>query len=230
MAALSNLTLLYLNQGDLALALGYGEEALRVAVKLDDDYQLAIVLLNVGDILRLQGEDDRALAMLEQCILLAQRSGILMVWAVALPVIAKIKVRRGQYVAAAADLHRALTLAQQLHRPNVVAESLEVLAALAVEVGAPLAGARFCGAAEQVRATHGHPRATADEPVYTHYLARLRADLPPAVLASQWAAGRVHTLEDAGAQAIAYAAAVAVEIDGASPDYVMAVAPVVLHG
>jgi tetratricopeptide (TPR) repeat protein len=201
-AALSNLALLYLNSGDLAAAQQYGDAALAAAVVLDDDYQLAIVLLNLGDALRLQGGTVRAVALLERCIALAARTGMQMVEAVALPVLAKIEVQSRDWQTAAAHLYHALRLAQQLHRPNVVAECLEVLAALAVQTAAPLTAARLYGAAQQVRATYGHPRAAVDDPDYAHQVDQLRTMLAPVVLAQQWAGGLALTLEAACAYAL----------------------------
>jgi predicted ATPase/class 3 adenylate cyclase len=116
----------------------------------------------------------------------------------------------------AGDLARAakvygenLKLAQGMGYTMIVASTLLGLAGVAAESGQPEAGARLLGAAEGIAASLGSPIYPRDQPVRDRGVAALVAALGPDRLAAERDAGRAMAVEEAIADGLAAAHAVA---------------------
>jgi hypothetical protein len=82
-------------------------------------------------------------------------------------------------------------------------KDLEGLAALAVALAQPERAARLFGAAEALREAMGTPLPPAERGAHDRSVAAVRATMGDAAFAVAWAAGRVMSLEEAVALALA---------------------------
>ena len=113
-------------------------------------------------------------------------------------------LRRGGRFADAMAIYRE-TIGGWVHlgQRGAVANQLENIAFVAIEMDRPERAARLLGAAAAMREAVDAPMAMEEGPEYEAIVARLREMLDPAVLATEWDAGRALTL----AEAVAFARA-----------------------
>jgi hypothetical protein len=106
----------------------------------------------------------------------------------------------GDSVRARVILCDGLILQQQFAEQDVMIDSLEACAGVAIGQGWAVRAARLLGAATALRTTIGIRRAPAARPAYERDVASARAQLDDAAFAAAWAAGQALTLEQAIAE------------------------------
>jgi hypothetical protein len=175
-----------------------GEEAAQAA---GNPYVLAAVAMAYGRVLGQQGATDEASARFatatarfaeigDERLGLAARSDL------------GHALRRGRRFDEAMAIYRE-TIGGWVHLGHraAVANQLENVAYVDIEIGSAERAARLFGAAEAIREAVDAPMAMEEGPEYDGFLARLRALLPAAALDRAWSAGRTLSLAEAVALA-----------------------------
>ena len=166
------------------------------------------VLSILGMIVRLQGDDKLALALLEESNALARSWGDAWIPLNAAPYLADLARRRGEMAQAAALLRGALAMhADQQSQPGL-ARCLEGTASLAATMGQCEHAARLLGVAEALREQIGRPLDHPLRPAYDRLVATICAALGDAPCAATWNAGRALPLAMAVAEANALLTAI----------------------
>jgi DNA-binding CsgD family transcriptional regulator len=155
----------------------------------------------------LQGNDARAVALLEERVGLARVDARNVAFAV--EVLSWVALRQGNLPTAAARLQHALALHWSLHYMPRVACCLEHAAALVAATDRGEVAARWLGAAAALREAFGRPLDLPHRPTYDRLVATLRARLGDASWAKAWDAGWAHDLAAAVAEADALMAEIA---------------------
>jgi DNA-binding CsgD family transcriptional regulator len=190
------------DQGDVAGGRALLEEAL--ALSPPDRKPRDWVLSLLGMIVDLQGNDELALALLNESITLARSWGDPSLATYQAPFLADLARRRGDVVRAAALLHEAFAAYADLQAQAELAYCLEGTATLAATMEEWERAARLLGGAEALREQIGRPLDYPLRPNYDRLVATVRTALvdPPGIAA--WAAGRALPLAVAVAEATAF--------------------------
>jgi predicted ATPase/class 3 adenylate cyclase len=189
------------NQGDLARAMALYWEA--VTLVEGKPGNIIWALRNLGWMALVQGDDGRVLALLQQHVEWFREKAALGGLIVLTHLLGAVINIKGDSAQATAILHEGLILQHQLEQQEMIAESLEAFAGVAIGQGQPMRAARLLGAAEMLRSVIGVPLPTGARPAYERDVAAARAQLDEAAFAATWAAGRQLTLEQAVAEALA---------------------------
>jgi predicted ATPase/class 3 adenylate cyclase len=167
-------------------------------------------LLILGNIALVRGQFERAASHHEGALELFQLAGN--DWGVgeAQAALGAGNYRTGAYAQAATRYAESLGRSRHLNRlfPLLVGTVLHGLAGIAAATGHPDKGARLLGAAEGIVSSVGAPVYPRDRPVHEQALAALTVTLGPEQLAAARKAGRALTIQDAIAEAQAFAEAV----------------------
>ena len=205
------------SEGDVAaFHEGYAEafalhaEAIALQQELGNPLERAGMLNNEGWRAYLDGDDARALVLLEESLALRRHVGDT-TWglAVTLNSLGTVLIAHADYARAGALLTEGLRLAHRDGASSHLMWGLEGLAWLAAPEGMtrgqPVAGAkraaRLFAAAEALRETSGEVLILADRSVRERYVAFAQAHLDEAAWQAAWTEGQAMSLE----QAIAYA-------------------------
>ncbi len=188
------------NEGDLPRATARFWEALLLVQDKRNDFVGVWPLLNLGRLALVQGDDGRVLALPQQQVGWFREKAVLSGLTVLIPVLGALVNAQGDSAQASAILRDGLILQQQFAEQDVLIESLEAFAGVAVGQGRADRAARLLGAAETLRTTIGVRPPPAARPAYERDVAAVRAHLDEATFAAVWEEGRAMTLE----QAIAY--------------------------
>jgi predicted ATPase/class 3 adenylate cyclase len=195
-------------RGDLPSAAALFEQALTAARLLADGERLvAEALWALGDVLHARGDPDRAAVLYEEGLALARSVGANYMVARILVKVASLALEHGNPSRAAALYHDALSRPHVADEASLVAEALDGVAAVAVMFDLPERAARLLGAADGLRATLVGFRRHAQRAEGAQADATSRAALGEAAYTAAWDAGRVLPLEDAIAEALAFASA-----------------------
>jgi tetratricopeptide (TPR) repeat protein len=189
-------------EGDLSQATACYWEALLLVQDEKNDAASLWPLLSLGRLAVVQGDDGRVLAFLQQMVGLFREKGVLSALTMLIPVLGALINAQGDSIQASVILRDGLILQQQFAEQDVLIESLEAFAGVAVRQGRAMRAARLLGAAEALRITVGCPLLPPAFPPYTRDVAAARAQLNDDTFAAAWAAGRALTLEQAIAEAL----------------------------
>jgi DNA-binding CsgD family transcriptional regulator/tetratricopeptide (TPR) repeat protein len=189
-----------LNQGDYAVAQMILAEKLTIEREDGDKGNMSITLSLQGQLALLQGETNRAHALLAESIaLLREIASREMAYqqnlAEALSVLGRVVTRQGDLARAQALHEESLAIARNMATTWIIAFSLEGLAETVVAQGKPVWAARLWGTEEFLRETAGMPLPAAWHPDYEHSVAAARAALGEQAFSALWAAGRTLSLE-----------------------------------
>jgi predicted ATPase/DNA-binding XRE family transcriptional regulator/Tfp pilus assembly protein PilF len=196
--ALLNLGRLFLyRRADFEQAEAYLEEALTVYRELGSKGGIAATLYQLGQAMLFQGNYARAQAYyvesLALCEQLGERPGI----AATRLALGFTALRQANYEKAQALLSENLTLYRELNMKFGVMENLEGLAGLAAMDGNAHVAARLFGIAEVIREGSGMQISPVHTALLAPWVEQVSARLGPDVFASEWAAGRAMSVDEA---------------------------------
>jgi tetratricopeptide (TPR) repeat protein len=194
---LRNLGLLALAQGHIDRAAASFEESLALSQRIGSAQDTVVALNDLGAVAAARGEYDRAAALHAESFELAQTLGDR--WSIATIVQhqADLALRRGDFAQAATRFRESLAQAADLGSKEGICENLEGLARVyALQGHAPEAereahslAARLFGTAAALRESSGAPLTPVARRDYEYALARVRAVLGEATLATLLAEG-----------------------------------------
>jgi tetratricopeptide (TPR) repeat protein len=191
-------------QGDTERGLALLDECLVEARHLDDDVDIMLnTIVQAADcLLRVPGEERRAVALATETVEVAQRVGKQLYESPAHTVLAFAALQRGDLAQAEEHALRALRVACDQGLTSYVHNSVERVALVAGRKGQALKSARLLGAVtarEQAMGTVNYPDWQA---AIETMVAPARAMLGEEQWAAAFAAGRALTLEEAVAEAL----------------------------
>jgi non-specific serine/threonine protein kinase len=212
-----------LGLGHLAIALGdvdraeaFGEEALARWRDLAEPGWIQESLTFLGYVASVRGEHERAAAWFGESLDHARANGAVLAESLALEALGTCARESGEPRRAAALFAESLNLARGGHDPMMTALCLKSLGAVAAVVGPAEQAARLFGAAEALRERLGVVLEPIERPRLERAVEPARERLPEAAFAAAWAAGRSLPLDQAVAEALAVAEAVAGESEARS--------------
>jgi tetratricopeptide (TPR) repeat protein len=197
-----------LADGDAAAARAAAESALAIARAVKDRTLETFALANLGEAARYVGDDELAAAVYAECLELDRKLGHRADVPRLLHNQGYLALHRGQRDAASGLFHESLARFREIGLARGVAEAIAGLAAVAAAGGTEaeaVRAARFWGAAEAIYGRAGMVPWPADIRERERYLPLARASLTEAAFAAAWAAGRALSLDEAAAEALAFA-------------------------
>ena len=189
-------------QGNLARATTYYWEALQLILD-ERDYAGVPPLLNLGWLALVQGDDGRVLARMQHFIGWFRKQDVLSNLIHMNHVLGALVNAHGDSAQALVILRDGLILQQQFQEQDVMIQSLEAFAGVAVRQGQAVRAAHLLAVAETQYTTIGCRRLPAMRPAFERDVASARAQLGDTAFAAAWAAGLALTLEQAIAEALA---------------------------
>ncbi|HEX7103965.1 MAG TPA: tetratricopeptide repeat protein [Nitrolancea sp.] len=181
------------------------EESLALFRAVGDTSGIAEVLNMLGEVKRRQGDFADATKLYEESLALWRELGNEQYVAMILHNLGRVAQRQGEFQRAAAVLVDSLTRFQELKIHNGVALCLRGIAGVAVGIGRLEAATRFLGAADTLAERAGVVEDLADREQSQAALAAGRAGLAAVRFATIWSAGKSLSIDDAVAQALAFA-------------------------
>jgi predicted ATPase/DNA-binding CsgD family transcriptional regulator/tetratricopeptide (TPR) repeat protein len=187
---------LHLWAADYEVALAWFERDVRYADPISPSQIVARSLPGLAAALRQLRRDDEANERAEQAIAAARHLEMWHVVADALEQAAHLAARDD--TGTAENLHHeALALRVEHGLRTAYVDSLDALAALAIDAESLPEAARIYAASSVARDAISYPRRPADEPEYGAAVHRLRSALGERTFATVWAEGATLTLDDA---------------------------------
>jgi tetratricopeptide repeat protein len=196
-------TVLLITRGDVAAARAAGEESVRLARAAGSPWYIAQSLLGLARIVASIGQWDEARVRCREAVGLFSAMGDRQIVNMAHSQLAHIERGAGNLDAARRLYQQSIVVWQDLGQHAAVAHQLECFAFIARAQDQLPRAARLSGAAEALRETLGTPMTGFERMEYDREVAELRGQMDTEAYASNWAAGRAMSLE----QAIAYALA-----------------------
>ena len=181
------------DQYEAAIALC--EEGVAIFEALDDQPGVAQGLNIIGELARLQGDLERARAVYEACLTIAQALGDRMRQVMMYQNLGTILERLGDYQRAQSLLEEALHLSVRRNDKGQIATSLAFLAG--VTPAGPERAARLIGAADALFAEIGIIPMIGDKPEHDRIVERVRRELDEATFAALVAEGEALSWEEA---------------------------------
>jgi predicted ATPase/class 3 adenylate cyclase len=207
--ALNNLALVVWNKGDSPRAIALLEESAAIKRQAGNQVGLASTLNNLGMLAAEAGDLDRAIAYLEETLAIDRELGDPAGIADSLGNLAGLTAETGDVARAAALDAEALEMRRELGDRLSLAHGLDSLAGTAVRAGEPQVGARLFGASQRLREEIGAPIQPSELSKYETGVAEIRSALGQEAFDEAWAAGRALSLDDAIAEALHAARAIA---------------------
>jgi len=198
--------------GDTVRARAHYGRGLGIARGLGDLALTSLALGNLAVELVYHGEHAAARPLLEEVIGIARGLGDVVTQANAHNNLGDMAEAIGDAAVALAEYRWALRLAWETREPDYVLVGLDGLA-VALRHAAPGDAARLLGAAEAARRAVGIPVQATNQALHDRGVAEARAALGAAAFEAAWAAGEALSLDEAVAEALALADALAVEPD-----------------
>jgi non-specific serine/threonine protein kinase len=192
------------HQGDYDLARSLIRESLAIRRQREDLPGIAASLHNLGLVERAQGDNVSARPLLEESLAiwraLGHRQGI----AQPLRELGRLALSEGDYVRAQQQFEQSLTLDREVSNLIGCSHALIELGRLAQARGAWERAARLFGAAEGMRDLLRAPVHPVERPRYDQSVAALLPELGEESFSAAWAEGRLMTMEQAVAYALAW--------------------------
>lgn len=173
------------------------DESISLARAVGDLPLIAQALNIAGELARVHGDDDLALAVYEEGMALAAQAGDEAHLSVFLANLAYLAVHRGDHVEARRLGCEALALCWSLGRRMMAAWTVSELAGPELGLGRPERGARMVGAADQALLTLGATRHPGDTPEHERVVTDLVAALGRDRFEELWAEGAQLSLGEA---------------------------------
>jgi len=198
--------------GSIMLAAGAEDEAATyftecyVAAKrakdAGDTHQLALALLNLGELARKRGDIARATELLEEA--LAHVRAIDMTWGIANILTLLGHLARGQqdYERAKVRYGESLALYHRLGNATYTAWCLEGIAAVACAEGRNARATRLCAAAAALRSTAQTPLPQTEQDDFDKVVMTARAELDERTFTEEWRIGSTLAQDDAVSYAL----------------------------
>jgi predicted ATPase len=176
------------------------DEALALFRAFDDQWRIAETLNSIGEVFRLEGDDELAEQHYQQALSLFRQIG----WGApaVLQNLAYIAQHRNDYERARSLFAEALKNSQELQYRLSIAYCLVGLAGIVAILGQPQRAARLFGAAEALRDIIGAQIEPSDRPDYEANLAFIRSGLDESTFEACWNEGRAMPLEHLVASAL----------------------------
>jgi tetratricopeptide (TPR) repeat protein len=202
-ASLNNLGNIAALQGDYAAARTLYAECLALRQALGDERGVALLLNNLGLVTEQQGDNAAARVLFEKSLTSFRKLGSKQSLLEPLNNLGRIVRKQGDYALAPPLFYESLTIGQEIDAKPDMAEALKEVAGLAAAQGEFKRAARLWGVAEALREAIGAPLPPDERPDYEREVAHVRAQLDEAAFKAAWQEGRVMTLEEAVAFALA---------------------------
>ena len=190
-------------KGDHDRAAILHEESLDLYRQVGDMVGVGWSLYEQGAIARDRGEYERASILFAQSLALSRELGNTAMSAYSLQLLGIVANLRGDRALAKASLEESLTLAQQVGLSRGVAPALYALGSVAWSGGDSTRAARLFGVAEAQRDAFGLAWFPTLRASFERDVATLRSELGQEAFAAAWAEGRVMSLDQAIAHALA---------------------------
>lgn len=203
--ALNLLGILAINQeGDYVRGATLWEESLALAREAGDANRVGATLLNLGYAALMQADHERAMALSEEALTVANILGDagVEIFPEARVNLGLAALGQGEHGRAAASLEEALVVAQKVGVKASVMNALEGMASLAGAVGEAARAAHLWGAAEAAREATGIVLPPGERALHEPYLAAARSGLGEATWKEALAEGRAMSLEEGAEYAI----------------------------
>jgi tetratricopeptide (TPR) repeat protein len=183
------------SRGDLAKARELTEESLALFRAVGNRRVIAYVLILLGEILLVEGEDDRARSVLEESLsifrVMGERSGT----ASALIALARVAAYQGEYETALSFYQESWKLLQEIGDRELAAACLEGCGEVLVAQGEARWAVQLWGIAATVRAAIVAPMPPIYRPGYIQAMAVARESLSEEAFQAAWREGSGTPLE-----------------------------------
>jgi len=194
---LNSLGIAHHHLGDLEVARSLLEESITIAREIGNPVRLAAALTNLGQLESAVGDFDRASQALQEALTLDCEQGDLLGVALDQQSLALVSLRAGRAGEARDLLSGTFDYVANSGNTAVLANILELSAAITAALGDPLPAARLAGAAEGIRQQSGTLRTDLEEARMERYLTSARATVTPQAWTAELAAGRALTQHEA---------------------------------
>ena len=183
----------------------YAQHSLQLSREIGDRWLSAITLITLGELARLDQDCEHAALLYNESLALLRQLGDRWFIAIVLHNVGQIAQYQGHYAEAEAIHAECLTLSRELKNYRGVAMCLEKFAGVAALRGFYERAACLLGAAQTVRiATHTAVETGAlDRADYDRCVTLAKTGLGEAQFERCWAAGRMMTVDEAIAYALA---------------------------
>jgi non-specific serine/threonine protein kinase len=192
----------YTMQQEPEAAMPLAEEGLALFREFDHQPGIAQTLNIIGEIARINGDDNRAKGAYEQCLAMCQQIGEARRMCYMYYGLSHIAQHEGDAERALDFGQRGLRLARERRDANEMANGVAVLAGASSLLGLAQRAARLLGASEAASERRGAFHHPSDRPEIDRIVAAVRAQLDETTFAAAWAEGRNITLEQAVADAL----------------------------
>jgi hypothetical protein len=152
-------------------------------------------LLRLGWLTHHEGNNTEAASLLAQSLTIAEEAGFVPEAALALSLLGRLALERGETDRAFELLADGLLRGRQVQAHDATANCLEGLAKVALDRARPTNAARLLGAAERIREDAVRPLPPIEQSEYARVVDALREMLPDAELTAAWETGRAMTPE-----------------------------------
>jgi predicted ATPase/class 3 adenylate cyclase len=183
--------------GDLAAARSVLEESIAIAREIGNQLRLAAGLTNLGQLESAAGNFDRATRALREALTLDAQQGDLLGVTLDHQSLALVSLRAGRPGEARELLAGTFGYIASSGNAPVLANILELSAAITAELGESLPAARQAGAAEAIRQQQGLPMSEREATMLEARLAPARAAVTAEAWDAEVAAGRALTWQEA---------------------------------
>ena len=184
-------------------ALATAEKGLALFRALDDKPSIAQALNTIGELARIHGDDERAQAVYEECLLVVRETGEVRREAMILNNLGMVMMHRKQVQQAKRLFKEALAKRLKVgHDKRGSLTNILFLAGAIAAAGDPQRGARLAGAVTALLEAMGVGLEPGDQPEQERILAAVRGQLDEDTFQTCWEEGRAFTLEQAAAYAL----------------------------
>jgi non-specific serine/threonine protein kinase len=159
-------------------------------------------LLRLGWLTHHEGDDAEAVPLLERSFTIAEQAGFVPEAALALSLLGRLALLRGDPERAVELLMDGLRRSQRVQAHDAHANCLEGLAMAALQRHRPTSAARLLGAAERIREAAELPLAPVEQPEHRRVVRELRAALRKPELLAAWKRGREMSADDVAIEAL----------------------------
>ena len=194
-----------LHRKDFDKAEALFQDMLVLCRALADKWFISVALIHLGEVALRQDTYDRALELFTDSLALMREVGDKAITAYVLRYLGELALHRGDHRQAGAFYGEGLALACEVGSKRETEECLEGLAQLASVKGDHVRAVRLFGIAEALRELVGHRYEPHEQRAHAQGVAVTRTALGEETFATDWAAGRAMTLEQAVEYALASA-------------------------
>jgi len=185
------------SEGGRRQGVEWAELALEIFRRSQDRPGEADALNILGELARVQGDDDRARRYYEECLNLVQQTGETVREGMQYENLGVLAYRRGDYQLSRDLIRRGMTLSLNLGTNYGLASHLATLAGPVAALGQPRKAARLLGAANTHLQALGLDQQPADQPDLRRFLQAVLQALGEDEFQAEWDRGQAMTLQEA---------------------------------